>query len=142
MQLEETVQRLKADQQLEREKLKASQKKDLDKSQKVFKDKRTKIIKRTVPLREKLEAREQTLKNVESRLFSILQKEKVRCELKCYGCNLSYQAKMIFMCREGLHNICSDCRPQMKTCRDCPGDTTGYLARNRSMEEQIKMMSE
>ena len=123
-------------------KLKASHKKDLEEREKLFKNKKNEIATRTLPLREKLEAREQTLKNVESRLFSILQKEKVRCELKCYGCNLSYQAKMIFMCREGLHNICSDCKPQMESCRDCPGDTTGYLARNRSMEEQIKMMSE
>ena len=141
-QLEEMIQKVKADQQLEREKLKACQKEDLAEREKVLKDKINKIATRTLPLREKLEAREQTLQNVESRLFSILQKEKIRFELKCEGCAQSFRDKMIFMCLEGLHNICSDCKPRLKTCRDCTGDTTGYLARNRSMEEQIKMMSE
>ena len=138
--IKEVIQRVLADQKIEREKLKERQKKDLDEREKVFKSKRTNIATRTLPLREKLEAREKTLKKVESRLFAILQNEKVICDLKCNGCDKSYQDKKIYICLEGLHNICSNCKPRFKTCRECPSDEAGYLARNRSLEEQIKLM--
>ena len=135
--MEELIQ----NQKIEREKLKANQKKDLEEREKGFRNKRTSIATRTLPLREKLEAKEMTLKNVESRLFTILQNEKVSCDLKCEACDRSYQDKSIYNCLEGLHTICSDCKPKWPSCRDCPGDTAGYLARNRNLEEQIKMIS-
>ena len=95
--IKEVIQRVLADQKIEREKLKERQKKDLDEREKVFKSKRTNIATRTLPLREKLEAREKTLKKVESRLFAILQNEKVICDLKCNGCDKSYQDKKIYI---------------------------------------------
>ena len=101
------IQRVKANQKIEREKLKAKQKKNLEEREKCFRNKRTNIATRTLPLREKLETREKTLETVESRLLAILQTEKV-CDLKCQGCDQSYQGKSIYMCLEGLHNICEE----------------------------------
>ena len=78
--MEEMIQSLVQSQKIEKEKVKESQKKDLDDREKVFKNKRTNIATRTLPLREKLEAREKNFQDVESRLFTILQNEKVLCD--------------------------------------------------------------
>ena len=78
--MEKMIQSLIQSQKIEKEKVKESQKKDLDDREKDFKNKRTNIATRSLPLREKLEAREKNFQDVESRLFTILQNERVMCD--------------------------------------------------------------
>ena len=116
------------------ETFKANQKTELDEKDKSFEEELESKIR---PRREKIESSQKRRGRIEANLGDIYQKEIFERDIpKCPCCHLPYDNRQIYNCLEGLHSICSECKPQHQTCRDCPRDSAGYPARNRNLEEK------